>query len=64
MDSELLRALCALASFALPLAVAWLIVGRDARKARKARLARETSVPAAAEAQEPPARCYPLRCDL
>ncbi|MGC1175397.1 hypothetical protein [Polaromonas sp.] len=29
MDSDLLRALCALAAFVLPLGVAWFIVARD-----------------------------------
>jgi hypothetical protein len=58
MDSELLRALCALAAFGLPLAVAWWIAGRGDKP--------DPVVPEKGEpdAQEERPRCYPLRSDL
>lgn len=58
MDSELLRALCALAAFGLPLAVAWWIAGRSDVRA--------PSEPKedGPNAQEEHPRCYPLRGDL
>jgi hypothetical protein len=58
MDSELLRALCAMAAFGLPLAVAWWIAGRgDARTPRKPK-----EDGPGAQPERP--RCYSLRSDL
>ncbi|WP_411878446.1 hypothetical protein [Polaromonas sp. YR568] len=57
MDSDLLRALCALAAFGIPLAVAWWIAGWDEKPVS----AQKEGEPAA---QEERPRCYPLRSDL
>lgn len=57
MDSEFLRALCALAAFGLPLAVAWWIAGRGEKPAS----AQKEGEP---DGQEERPRCYPLRSDL
>ncbi|SFU78732.1 hypothetical protein SAMN05216350_105109 [Polaromonas sp. YR568] len=58
MDSELLRMLCALAAFGLPLAVAWWLAGRGDRPDSPSP---EKGEP---EAQQERPRCYPLRSDL
>lgn len=58
MNSDLLRVLCALAAFGVPLAVAWWIAGRSERQ--------ESGMPKDGESgeQEKHTRCYPLRGDL
>ncbi|MEO7886026.1 MAG: hypothetical protein ABI893_03020 [Polaromonas sp.] len=58
MDSELLRALSALAAFGLPLAVAWWIAGRADKRASREPKEDESG------AQDARPRCYPLRRDL
>lgn len=57
MESDLLRALCALAAFGVPLAVAWWIAGRGEKSA-------SLQNGDGSDAQEERPRCYPLRSDL